>query len=252
MSITATIQARMGSSRLPGKVLIDICGKPMLQWQVERISKSRLIDNIIVCTSIAQIDDDIQEFCDKNNIQCFRGSENDVLQRISSALKENKIKTHVECHGDSPLIDPLIIDDFIDFFLKNSKNFDYVSSALKTTYPPGLEVTVYKAEILIKINKLIKANDPMREHVGYNLTRFPEKFRLKSLEAPPEFFAPEVYLEVDTIEDLKLITKIIKKFTNDGKKFFSTGEILNLIKQNPQLTKINNSIKRNWKSLREI
>ena len=117
----------------------------------------------------------------------------------------------------SSLIDHIIIDEFISFFLKHTKDFDYVSSSLKTTYPPGLEVTVYKAEILIKVDELLKTNDPLREHAGYNITRFPENFKNKSLDAPPHYYAPEVYFEVDTIEDLKLITKIIKKFLNDGK-----------------------------------
>ena len=87
MNITATIQARMGSSRLPGKVLADICGKPMLLWQIERIKKSRLVDNVVVGTSDSVLDDEIELFCKDNKIDCYRGSETDVLNRISSLLR---------------------------------------------------------------------------------------------------------------------------------------------------------------------
>lgn len=251
MNITATIQARMGSTRMPGKVLADLCGKPMLQWQVERIRRSRLIDNLVIGTSVSTADDVIEDFCFANNIECYRGSENDVLNRITSLLVDKSVGLHVECYGDSPLIDPQIIDEFIGYYFKHQDQADYFSSALKTTYPPGFEVTIYPAKILIEVNKLISPFDPMREHVGYNITRFPDRYRLCSLEAPPWFAVPNIYLEVDTPEDFSVIYSVIKHFVDKGQNHFGLSEVLELLRKNPEISLINLEVERRWKKLRD-
>jgi len=250
--ITATIQARMGSSRLPGKVLADIEGKPLLLWQIERIKRSRLVDNIIVATSDSKKDDELQHFCSEYGVQCYRGPEDDVLARVSSLLKDLRIETHVECYGDSPLIDPQIIDEFVGYFLKHKQTVDYVSSAIKTTYPPGLEVTVYAAETLIEVNKWVSNTDPLREHVGYNVTRFPDSFKIMVMEAPNYFYAPDLYLEVDTPNDLSVIQSIFKYFNSLGKHHFSLSDILNFLQKNPNITKKNASEDRRWKKFRDF
>jgi spore coat polysaccharide biosynthesis protein SpsF len=250
MNITATIQARMSSSRLPGKILADLCGKPMLQWQIERIKRSRLIDNVVVATTTSQADDVVESFCLSNNYNCYRGSENDVLRRIASLLRDKNVDLHVECHGDSPLVDAQIIDEFIGFYLKNKNTVDFCSSTLKTTYPPGLEVTVYPAIILIEVDNLVAVNDPMREHVGYNISRFPNRYRLHSLEAPFPLHAPETYLEVDTPEDLDVVRSIFGHFVSQDNCNFGLNEILFFLRKNPDYVKHNRSIERKWKRLR--
>jgi spore coat polysaccharide biosynthesis protein SpsF len=250
MNITATIQARMSSSRLPGKILADLCGKPMLQRQIERIKRSRLIDNIVVATTTSKADDVVESFCLQNNYNYYRGSENDVLKRIASLLSDKNVEIHVECHGDSPLIDSQIIDEFIGFYLKNKNTVDFCSSTLKTTYPPGFEVTVYPASILIDVDKLIAVDDPMREHVGYNITRFPNRYRLHSLAAPFPLHAPETYLEVDTLEDLDVVRSIFSHFASQDNYNFGLNEILCFLRENPGYVKHNCSIKREWKKLR--
>jgi spore coat polysaccharide biosynthesis protein SpsF len=251
MNIVATIQARMGSSRLPGKVLVNVCNKPMLLWQIERIRRSRLINDVVVATSKSSLDDEIEKFCIDNKIICYRGSEDDVLQRISSLLRDLKVDLHVECHGDSPLIDPQIIDEFIGYWFKHNQFADYFSSALKTTYPPGSEVTVYHSKVLLTTNELVAYDDPLREHVGFNITRFPEKFKLCSLEAPPWLFAPEIYLEVDVEDDLYLVRSIFTHFIELNQEHFSLGEILKMLRNNSKLTKVNDAVIRRWKVLRE-
>ena len=148
MNITATIQARMNSTRLPGKVLTNIMGKPMLQWQIERLKRSRLIDEIILATTDSYKDDPIQDLCEKLNIKFYRGSENDVLGRVNNLLQKYNVEIHLECFGDSPLIDPQIIDEFIGFFLKKRCEIDFLSSALKSSYPAGMEVSIYNSSIL--------------------------------------------------------------------------------------------------------
>ena len=153
MKISATIQARINSSRLPGKVLKPILGKPMLTLQVERIQQSMLIDEIIIATSDSVKDNPIEALAHRLGIHCFRGSEDDVLSRVVGALKAYRVETHVEFMGDNPLPDPLLIDAIIGFFLKNADKYDCVTNALKTTYPPGTEVFVYPAEVLFDAEK---------------------------------------------------------------------------------------------------
>jgi len=251
VKITASIQARMGSSRLPGKVLADICGKPMLLWQIERIQRSRLVDQIVVGTSTSSLDDEIESFCDSHGVECFRGSEDDVLGRIAELIRKNDVDLHVECYGDSPLIDPQLIDEFVGYYLKYSDEADYFSSALKTTYPPGLEVTLYPGRVLMEVEQIVSRDDPMREHVGYNITRFRDKYRLRSLEAPSWFSFPNIYLEVDTEEDLTLMRSVVGHFVDKDQEYFSLAEILSMLKNDPKLSESNINVERRWKSLRE-
>tara|TARA_B110000967_G_scaffold208965_1_gene263065 strand:- start:2395 stop:3156 length:762 start_codon:yes stop_codon:yes gene_type:complete len=251
MKIVASIQARLGSSRLPGKVLKDINGKPMLLRHIERLRRSRLLDDVVVATSVNPLDDKIEEFCINNDIKFFRGSEDDVLDRISSLLELADIDIHVECFGDSPLTDPHIVDEVIGYYLKHEYEIDFVSNSLVTSYPPGQEVLVYRAESLIKANKIIEKDDPLREHVSIHLTQYPEKYRLKNLEAPPYYYYPEIYLEVDTEEDFELINVIFKYFDDKQLEHFSLSEIIEFLSQNNNLIKINNKVHRRWKRFKD-
>jgi len=250
MKIIATIQARMGSTRLPGKVLKDICGKPMLLWQVERIKKSRLIDDVIIATTISSKDDEIVQFSIENNIQYYRGSEDDVLNRVASLIRKFGIDLHVEFCGDSPLPDPQLIDEFIGYYLKNQHSFDYISSSMETTYPPGQEITIYRGNTLIELNDFLGKDDLLREHVGYNITRFPEQYRLASMKAPEWYYQPEAYLEVDTSKDLEMMRKLVGYFMEKGIEHFTLSQILDLLRFQPELIDINGKENRRWKEFR--
>jgi len=251
MKIVASIQARMGSSRLPGKVLKDLCGKPMLLWHVERVKRSRLLDDVIVATTTSEKDDEIELFCEQHAILCYRGSEDDVLNRIASLIRHHHIDVHVEFCGDSPLTDPQIIDEFVGYYLKHQHSYDYVSNAIKTTYPPGQEVIVYRGGVLSELDQSLSTDDPMREHVGYNITRFPDRYRLASLEAPDWFYEPEAYLEVDTLTDLEMMRQLIGYFTEKGVEHFTLSQILDLLRKQPEIMHLNSAEQRRWKSLRE-
>jgi len=251
MNIVASIQARMGSKRLPGKVLENVCGKPMLLWQVERMRRSRVIDNVVVATSLSSIDDELESFCRKHQIDCYRGSEEDVLSRITALTTDLQVDIHVESFGDSPLIDPQIIDEFIAYYLKYKDIGDYFSSALKTTYPPGMEVSIYRSKTLLDVNRLVLPDDPLREHAGFNITRFPERFKLHSIVAPAWHFAPDVFLEVDVSEDLEVLREIVNYFVSRGEEYFSLREILSMLESRPELAKKNRNIERRWKILRD-
>ena len=223
----------------------------MLLWQIERLKRSRLVDQVIVATTTSPLDDQIVEFCVANNVKYFRGSEKDVLARIATLLIDVGAITHVECYGDSPLIDPQIVDEFLGYFLKHKNNLDYVSSTIKTTYPAGLEFSVYKAEVLIRVNDIVEKVDPLREHVGYNITRFTSLFRLKSIDAPFWFQAPNIYLEVDVPKDLEVIEKIFSHFLSKEQEHFGLGEILALIKEKPDIASGNVDVHRRWKEFRD-
>ncbi len=250
MKIVASIQARLGSTRLPGKVLKEINGKPILYWHIDRIKNSRLIDDIIVATTTNPKDDKIVEFCKKYNFKYFRGSENDVLDRITSLVKLHKVDIHVEFFGDSPLSDAHIVDEFIGYFLKNINKIDFLSNSLKTTYPPGQEVVIYKGDILIKANEMVDADDPLREHVSLHIYKKPQHFKIKNLDAPNHYNYPDIFLEIDTEEDFKLIEIIINNFFNKNQYYFSLSQILDFLNKNSDLKKINNDVHRRWKKYR--
>tara|TARA_B100000886_G_scaffold245046_1_gene172283 strand:- start:577 stop:1344 length:768 start_codon:yes stop_codon:yes gene_type:complete len=248
--VGATIQARMSSERFPGKVLKLIKNKPMLLWQVKRLFKVKSIDKIVIATSNNPADDEIVHFCKNNKIEYFRGSENNVIDRISRLLIEHKIDYHVEFYGDSPFIDSNLVDEYIQSFLKIQNKFDYLSNCIKTTFPPGLEIIIYKSKVLHEINNSLDEQDHLREHAGFNITRFPNKYKILSLNAPKEFYMPDLFLEVDTRDDFKLISYIFNYFFKIGNYDFDLSDILALIKKYPHLKEINNNVHRRWRKLR--
>ena len=157
--IIISIQARMGSSRLPGKVLKKICGKHMLQLMLERLSKCKLIDEIIISTTNNKNDDPIFEFAKNYGYQVFRGNEQDCLDRHYQAAKNRNAKFVCKITSDCPLIDPEIVDKVIKYCLENKNKFDYVSNVHPTTYPDGLDVEIFSMSALEKTWKEAKKND---------------------------------------------------------------------------------------------
>lgn len=251
MRVVCSIQARLNSSRFPRKVLAPLGDRPLLLKKIERIKRSRLVDRVIVATSANKLDDEIVNFCDAHSIECFRGPENDVLARIASLLRQCDEEIHVECYGDSPLVDPQIIDEFIGYLLKNFEECDYVSSSIKTTYPPGLEVNVYKKEILVDVDARLPKGDPLREHAAYNITRFADRYKIHSLEAPDYLKDPELYLEVDTQSDYELLNRVIEHFKGRGIDHFNSLQIIELFKAHPEWKKHNNTEDRRWRQFRQ-
>lgn len=248
-TVTATIQARTGSSRLPGKVLLPILGRPMLELQVERIRRSRLVDQVVLATSVEPQDDALEGLAKRLGISCFRGSETDVLARVAGALKTLGGDLHAEFFGDSPLPDPLLIDQFIGFSLKHAGRYDVVTSALKTTYPPGTEVTVYPSRLLFDAEQTARSPE-QREHVSLSILGQPEHYRICSLEAPPEFRQPELYLEVDTREDFEVVSAVYEHFYPRNPEF-GLAQILEFMKEHPELADRNRRVERRWKAYRQ-
>jgi spore coat polysaccharide biosynthesis protein SpsF len=245
--IDATIQARMGSSRLPGKVLLPVAGQPLLARIVERIRRSRLIDRVIIATSSSGQDDPVAELAERMGCLCFRGSENDVLGRVAGALKAFDVDIHVELQGDNALPDPLLIDSVVGYYLKFRDKYDYVTSALRTTYPPGSEVTVYAASTLIQAEAEWES-DRSREHVGPHIYQRSVRFRCCNLEAPAEYHYPDIHLEVDTIEDYQVVCRLYEHFL-PGKPGFTLAEAIEFALQS-DIWRANADIPRRWRSYR--
>tara|TARA_B110000114_G_scaffold164401_1_gene183902 strand:+ start:336 stop:1067 length:732 start_codon:yes stop_codon:yes gene_type:complete len=224
--IIAIVQARMGSSRLPKKVLMDIEGTSSLKFMIDRVKKSTLIDKIIVATTNDERDDEIVEFCNDNNILCFRGSENDVLDRYYQSAKKYEATTVVRLTSDCPLIDPDLIDETINLFLKEKA--DYASNAVppdKKKYPDGSDVEVFSFDALQR--SWIETTDIKdREHVTFYMWNKGKDFKTKMLENTCDW--GKYRITVDYKEDLDLVRKIVKKL-KDNNLIGSTKEIIEII-----------------------
>jgi spore coat polysaccharide biosynthesis protein SpsF len=240
MKIVATIQARMGSTRLPGKVLLEAGGKPFLLRQVERIKQSKFIDHIIVATSTESGDDEIVRLCQENKIDVFRGSENDVLGRVSQSLLPYRGWVHAEFVGDSPFIDPGVIDEVIGYYLRNITDIDYVSNGLEPTYPNGCEFNVYDVNTLLECNDRVAFDNLLREHVDIHIYKS-SRYRSVNLKAPEFLNRPDLYIELDTKKDFDVLKSIADHFEKIGKDDFSLGDIIAFLNENPAIANLNSS-----------
>lgn len=237
--IVSTIQARFASTRLPGKTLLKICGKPTLQLIIERLQRSRFINEIVVATTVNVDCDPIEELAERLKVACFRGSEEDVLDRVLKAAKAFQADIIVEITGDETLMDPAIVDQVIDYYLKN--DFDYVSNIFNRRYPRGLDTQVFAVSILEEVSKL--TNDPVdRENVSPYIYGHPERYRLGSVEAPEELNHPDWRWTLDTKEDFEFL-KTIYEALYSIKEDFNSYDVLAFLKSNPQVLEINRHVK---------
>lgn len=235
MRIEAFIQARMGSTRLPGKVLKPVLEKPLLQFLIERLTYSKEIDEIIVLTTREIEDDPIVSFCEENHIICFRGSEEDVLDRYYQASLQRKPDAIVRITADCPLIDPDIVDQIVKVFRHEYPNIDYISNSLQKTFPPGLDVEVFSFKALEKAFQNAVYPEE-REHVTVYFYRHPELFILKNI-------AHTLSLNhhrwtVDTPEDFALVCLILEHLYPVNPQF-RLHDILNLLSYHPEWLKLN-------------
>jgi spore coat polysaccharide biosynthesis protein SpsF len=234
-----TIEARMSSSRLPGKVMKKVNGKSMLEYMVARVKQVPNINKIVIATTTNSQDNIIVQEATNLGVSIYRGSENDVMSRVLYAAEENNFDKFVALTGDCPLIDPNIISKIIYEFIPN--NFDYISNAIIRSYPDGMDVQVLKTSSLRLSSQMTR--EPLhREHVTLHIYENPEIFRIKNVLAEDELFWPELGLTIDQIEDFELIKSIIENFA--PKIDFSCLEIIDHLKKNPNLLKLNSSVER--------
>jgi len=240
MKIVATIEARMTSSRLPGKVLMPVLGKTMLHYLVMRLRASPSIDEIVLATTINKADDPLVEFADNENLKVFRGDEDDVMERVIGAADYADADVVVEITGDCPIIDPEIIEQTIRMFKTN--NVDYVSNGFTRSYPDGMDVQVFKLSSLKKSASM--TNDALEhEHVSLHMCRHPEIFPQINLTAPPSLHWPELGLTLDEKDDYDLLKLIIEHFDKSN-PMFSCSDVIALLNNNSDWLRINENVNR--------
>jgi spore coat polysaccharide biosynthesis protein SpsF len=239
------IQARTGSVRLKNKIFKKINGISLLHLLLHRIKKSKYAKNVVISTSSLKRDDIVKKFCNKNNIYCFRGPEKNVLERIKLTADFYKCRHIVYFTADNVLIDYRIINYVIKYFLKN--NFDFVTNngfhdVKKRTIPYGMDVSVFSYKSFIKMYNLAKKNIEMQEHpTMFFYTKGKNIFKIKNLIMPRKWHNKvNTRLTLDTIEDFKLIKKIVINFIK--KKNFSLTDIYSFLRRN-KFNKINQRIK---------
>ena len=230
------IQARMGSTRLPGKVLMDLAGQPMLARVVERTVRAKRLDDVVVATTTSARDYRIENLCRARGWPCFRGSEDDVLDRYHTAARAHRAETIVRVTSDCPLIDPGIIDEAVRIFSEG--RWDYVSNTLEPRrFPRGLEVEVLSFGVLEQAWK--EDSSPVsREHVTPYVYRHPERFRLCSL--PHASDHSEMRWTVDEPEDLEFVRRIYGHFGHDR---FDWKDVLQLLDEHPEWAEINRHVR---------
>ncbi len=236
--IAAIIQARMTSTRLPGKVLMDIEGKSMLWHVVNRLKFSKKLDDIILAISNTKESDVLEEFAKKNNIKYFRGSEQNVLLRYYETAKKFKCDVIMRITADCPLIDPKIVDLVIEKHLNSGA--DYTSNILQRTFPRGLDAEIFNLDTLKKSHNEAKENY-QREHVTPYIYEHPRLFKINHIKNEKDL--SHMRWTVDEKEDLDFVRQIYKRLFKKG-KIFSMEEIVALLKKEPRLLEINKGIKR--------
>jgi spore coat polysaccharide biosynthesis protein SpsF len=216
--VVASIEARMTSTRLPGKVLMRCLNRPMLELMIERVRRSRYVDAIVVATTVNTTDDPIVQLAERLNIIFFRGSEFDVVGRVTGAMQSAQADIIVQLTSDCPLIDPEIIDQFVRIYAANE--FDHVSNAILRSYPDGLDVQVASLPILEKCYALCE-NDKDREHLFYTIRRNTDKIKTFHVLAPPDLCWPQWRWTLDTVDDYRRICRIYEHFYAKNPTFSS-------------------------------
>lgn len=228
MKTVVIIQARMGSTRLPGKVMKDLCGKTVLQHVIERVRIG--CENIVIATSDKPQDDAIEAEAKRCGAKVFRGSEHDVLSRYYGAAKENNADLVVRVTSDCPLYDGFLLRDMLAYF----KDEDYLSNCLERRFPRGLDTEIFTFAALEKAHKEAK-QDFEREHVTPYINRNPELFKIRHYKQQPDLSA--LRWTLDTDEDWQMIEAVYKALYKG--KIFSTVEVVNFLQAHPEVAEIN-------------
>lgn len=243
--VAIIIQARLGSTRLPGKVLMNISGRTMLGWVISRLQRAKEPDEIIVATTLQPQDDAIVEESRRYGAEVFRGSEEDVLDRYYQAATQFQIDVVGRVTSDEPLIDPCLVDEMLGSFL-NRPDYDYCSNSIERAFPRGLECSFFRYDAL-RTAWQEATQGYERVHVVPFIRERPERFKLLS------FHKPGVSLNhmrwtVDTSEDLEFVRQVFQRL----KKPLEAGweEVLALLGQHPELVKINEHVRQ--KRLHEL
>jgi spore coat polysaccharide biosynthesis protein SpsF len=237
MNVVAIIQAHMGSTRLPGKVLLDLAGEPMLARCVHRAQQAQTIKKVVIATTLQQSDDVIVRLCAGRRWPCFRGAEKDVLDRYYHSAVAHQADAVVRITSDCPLIEPEITDRVVRDFLGLQPMVDYACNALpRRTFPRGLDTEVMRFDVLERAWRE-DTNPAWREHVTPYIHRHPELFHIHGIVN--EVNLSHMRWTVDTTEDLAFVRCIYEHFGHDR---FSWREVLSVLDQHPKWIEINQKV----------
>jgi spore coat polysaccharide biosynthesis protein SpsF len=225
-STLLVLQARIGSQRLPGKVMRQILGKPLIKYQVDRIKKSKILDDLVVAIPKGEQDDEIEEFLLLNSINVYRGENYDVASRFKSAIDLYSAEVIVRATADCPLLMPDLLDKMLLFFQEN--DFDYMSNSIKPSFPDGLDLEIFSRKAFNTLMNL-ELTPQQREHVTLGFYDGSHEFKI--FNYPNDIDLSSERWTVDYIEDFNFIAKIFEK-TNP---FVTFNEVLELLENHPEL-----------------
>jgi spore coat polysaccharide biosynthesis protein SpsF len=232
--IFATIEARMTSTRLPGKVLMEVLGKPMLELMIERLRRIPELDGVILCTTVNKTDNKVADLAERLGVNCHRGSEEDVMLRVLDGAKAYGADIIVETTGDCPLIDPDISGQVLRTYLFGS--WDFVANNTLRSYPIGMDTRVFSTATLA--DAASRTDAPYdHEHVSTFMPNHPELYSCLNLAAPTPFHDPELRLTLDTPEDFRVISAIFEELYPQNPDF-RLAEMLDLLRRRPELRAI--------------
>ena len=234
----------MTSRRLPGKVMMDISGKPMLFHVVRRVRQAKTIDLVVVATSTHPEDNTIEEFCRGFNILCFRGSLDDVLDRYFQAACQYEADIIARLTADCPLLDHDVIDQVVTAF--HSGNVDYASNALECTYPDGLDTEAFSQNVLEDALRNAKLTSE-RKHVTAYIYNHPEKFRIAKIKHTQDLSM--LRWTVDEPGDLAFVRSV---FQHMGSSDFGMTDVIDLLQRHPELGQLNSHFRRNEGYLKSL
>jgi spore coat polysaccharide biosynthesis protein SpsF len=234
------LQARMGSSRLPGKVMKIVNGKPIIEWQIRRILEAKEVNQVVVATTNSSSDDILVKYLSTIGVEFFRGPEHNVLDRFLGVIRSYNPEFILRLTADCPLVMPTLIDDAVRCFVNS--DFDYLSNALDETFPDGLDVEVVKTEALLKLDDL-SLTSAEREHVTLGIYQRPLQFRIGKVNSPVDLGKQRWTL--DYVEDLEFISRVYAHF-KDRELTFTLEEVLELLHSEPSLQ---NSVSPNMRNI---
>ncbi len=228
--LAAIVQARMGSSRFPGKTLADLEGRPLLEHLIRRVQASRFVKEIVLATTLEPRDDPLVEWAHRRGLRTFRGSETDVLDRVYCAAKQYAVEEIIRVTPDCPLLDPRVMDRVIEVYRIGS--YDYVSNTQGRRYPDGLDVEVFSFQALETAWR--EAREPsQREHVTLYL-RTSGRFRVGNVDAPADYSGMK--WSVDTPEDLEFVRSVVRRLAVNG-EIFEWNRVVELLNKVPDLAR---------------
>lgn len=237
--IVATIEARMTSTRLPGKVLLPIGATPALELLISRLKRSNFVDEIVVATTINEADNPIVGLAERLGVRYFRGSEADVLDRVLNAAQSVQADIIVEITGDCPFVDWRLVDRGVEEFF--AQPVDYASNTVEATFPNGFDVQVFPTTVLADVAK--RTQDPVdRTHVSYYIYTHPEVYRVHNWVAGPECHGPELRVTLDEEADYQALQTIFAKLFPHNPDF-SAADVVKFLRENPDVVAINNHVR---------